>query len=82
MRVTTILGEAGAIVIGFLHFFFFHTDYLILDKFFELCPFMQTVLPHENRIEGFFLTHTQSPEIINFDIISPLSEQPQHSWLF
>ena len=27
---------------------------------FELCPFMQTVLPHENPVDNFFLTHTQT----------------------
>ena len=41
---------------------------------FELCPFMQTGLPHENDVEDFFLTHTQSPEIISFGIIFALSE--------
>ena len=51
----------------------FHTDYPILDNLFELCPF-QTVLPHENHIDGFFLTHTQPPEIINFDISFALPE--------
>ena len=32
---------------------------------------MQTVLPHENYVEDFFLTHTQSLEIIKVDIILP-----------
>ena len=46
----------------------------ILDKLFVLCPFMQTVIQHENHVEGFYLTHIQSPEIINSDIIFSLSE--------
>ena len=29
---------------------------------------MQTVLSHENQVEGLFLAHTQSPEIGTFDI--------------
>ena len=29
---------------------------------------MQTVMSHENHVEGLFLAHTQSPEIGNFDI--------------
>ena len=36
--------------------------------------FVQTVIPRENNVDGFVLTHTQSPEIINFDIIFALSE--------
>ena len=51
-------------------------DYPILDKLFQLCSFMQTVIPHENHFDGFFLTHTQSPEIINFDIIFALFLHP------
>ena len=39
-------------MIGFLRVVFY-TDYPILDKLFELCPFMQTVMPHENHFEGF-----------------------------
>ena len=31
------------------------TDCPILGKLFELCPFMQTVMPHENHVEGFSL---------------------------
>ena len=46
----------------------------ILDKLFELCPFMQTVIPHKNHVDGIFLLLAQSPEIINFDIIFALSE--------
>ena len=38
--------------------------------------------PQENRVDGFFLTHTQSIEIANCDIIFTLSEQPQRSELF
>ena len=38
-------GEVGAILIRFLFVFFF-ADYPILDKLFELCPLMQTVLLH------------------------------------
>ena len=30
---------------------------------------MQTVLPHEDHFDSFILVRTQSPEIINFDII-------------
>ena len=30
---------------------------------------MQTVMPHENHVDGFFLPHTHSPEIITFDLI-------------
>ena len=39
-------------------FLFYRLLYLI--KMFELHPSMQTVLPHENHVEGFFLAHTQS----------------------
>ena len=45
-------GEVGAILIWFLHVSFC-ADYPILHKLFELCPFMQTVLQHENQVEGF-----------------------------
>ena len=31
----------------------FYTDYTILDKLFELCPFMQTVISHENHVDSF-----------------------------
>ena len=51
---------------------FIQTTYAILDKLFELCSFMQTGIPHENHIDGFFLNHTQSPEINTFDIIFAL----------
>ena len=37
---------------------------------------MQTVLPHENHVEGFSLTHTQSQETINFDTILPFQNSP------
>ena len=47
---TFSLGETGAILIGFLHVFFY-TDYSILHKLFEL--FIQTVLPHENHVKRF-----------------------------
>ena len=53
------LGEVGAILIGFRHVFFY-TDYPILDKCFELCPFMQSAIPHENHVDDFFLTHSQT----------------------
>ena len=69
--------EVGAILIGFWYGLFY-TYYPILDKLLELCPFMQTVIPHENHVDGFSLTHAQSLEIINFDIIFALSEQPRH----
>ena len=65
--------EVGATLIGFLHVFFC-TKYPSLDMLFKLSPFMQSVLPHENHVEGFFRTHSQSPKIINFDIIFALSE--------
>ena len=54
----------------------FYTNYPILHKSFELCPFTQTVLLDENDTEGFFLAHNQSPKISNFDIIFAISEQP------
>ena len=54
-----------------------YTDYTILDKLFELCPFVQTVLPHDDdHVEGFFLTHTQSPLVINFDMFFPYQNIP------
>ena len=65
-------GEVGAILIGFWHVIFFQTT-LFLDKLFELYPFMQTVIPHINHADSFLLTHTQSPEIVNFDIIFAVS---------
>ena len=61
------LGEVEDIMIGFLHVCFY-TDHPILHKLFELCLFIQTVRPLENHMEDFFLAHTHSPEIINFDI--------------
>ena len=72
-RPQAILGEVGAILIGFWHVFFC-TDYSIFDK-----VFVQIVIPHENHVNGLFLTHTQCPEIINFDIIFALSEKTRHS---
>ena len=48
--------EVGAILIGFLHVFF-HTDYPILHNLFELCPFMRTVQPHEDHLEGFLSSY-------------------------
>ena len=49
-----------------------------LDKLFELCPFIETVPPHENHVDGLFLTTScKSPEINNFDIIFVQPEQPQ-----
>ena len=38
---------------------FFYADYLILDKLFELCPFMLTVKPHENHVDDFFQAQLQ-----------------------
>ena len=35
---------------------------------------MQSVIPHENNVDSFFLLYTQSPEIITFNIIFALSE--------
>ena len=32
---------------------FFQTDYNSFDKLLNLCPFMQTVIPHENHVDGF-----------------------------
>ena len=62
--------------------FSFYIDHTILNKLFELCPFMHlTVAPHENHADGFFLTHIQSQQIINFDIFFPTRVAP-HSGLF
>ena len=33
---------------------------------------MQTVMPHENHVDGFFQTYNQFLEITNFDIIFAL----------
>ena len=66
--MTQNVEEAGVILIGLLHVFFY-AEYSILARLFELCPFMQTVLPHESQVKGFFLTHTQSPGIINSDTL-------------
>ena len=63
-----IIGKVGAILIEFLHIFLY-TDFFILHRLFRLSSFMQKVLPHENHVEGFFLGHAQSREIINVDII-------------
>ena len=79
--IHTKVWEVVAILIGFWYVFFC-TDYTIVDKLFELCPFMQTVIPHEDHVDGFFLTHTQSPKIINFDTIFALSKWLRHSELF
>ena len=38
-------GDVGAILIG-LWYVFSYTDNAILDKLFDLCQFMQTVIPH------------------------------------
>ena len=45
-------GEVGAIMIEFWYVFF-SADYTVFDKLFELCPFMQTVVPHENHVDIF-----------------------------
>ena len=50
-RYTVSIGEVGevaAVLIGFWRVFF-SAEYTILDKLFESCPFMQTVMPHENH---------------------------------
>ena len=39
-------------------------------------PFMQTAIPHENHVDGFFLTHIQSPNIINLTSILPYHNSP------
>ena len=52
------------------------TDYPVLDKLFELYLFMQTVVPRENHVDSFFLTHNQSPEIMNLDVIFPYMNSP------
>ena len=44
--------EVGAMLISF-RYVFFDTDYTSLDKLFELCPSMQTVVPHENYVDFF-----------------------------
>ena len=36
--------------------------------------------PHENRVDNFFLTHIQCPEIINSDFIFALSEYSGLFW--
>ena len=59
-----LIGEVGAVLIGCWHILFY-ADYPILDKLFDLCKFMQTVILHEYHVDSFFLTHTQSPEIIS-----------------
>ena len=74
MGTALMSGEIGAILIGFWYVFFY-AGYPMLDKLFELCPFMQTVIPHENHVDIFFLAHTQSPDIVNFDIIFALLEK-------
>ena len=52
------------------------------DELFELCLSMKIVMPHENHVNVFFLTHTQSPKNINFYIIFAQSEYLRHSGLF
>ena len=52
-----------AILIEFWYVFL-DTDYPILNKSPELCLFMQTVVPHENRVDSFFRL-IPSAEIIN-----------------
>ena len=47
---------------------FFYAGYPIAEGLFESFLFMQTFIPHENHVDGFFLTHAQSPENINIDI--------------
>ena len=69
------IGEVGAILIGFWYVFFY-TDYTILDKLFELCPFMQTAIPHENHIDGFFQTHTQSQKLLISTSFLPYQNSP------
>ena len=32
----------------------FYADSPILDKLFDVYPFVQTVIPHENHVDGFF----------------------------
>ena len=49
---------------------FLYTDYPILHKLFEL---WQTALPHEKNVEDFFLPHTQSRRISNFNITFAIS---------
>ena len=73
--VCALILKVMAILIEFLHVCF-HADYPILHKLFKLCPLMERVLLHENRTEGFVLAHIHSPEIISFDIIFALSEEP------
>ena len=53
---------------------FFYTVYPILDKLYQLCQFMQTIILFENHVDGFLLSNNQSSEVINFDIIFALSE--------
>ena len=44
--------------------FLLYTDYPILDKFFELCPFMQTVIPHENHFFSRLIPSPQKSSIL------------------
>ena len=46
--------EAISILSGkYIRFSSVHPVVPILDNLFELCQFMQTVIPHENHVEGF-----------------------------
>ena len=83
VRLNNWLGEVGAILIVLVCFLLYRL-YTTLDKLFlsidctllwinYFCLFMQTLIQHERHVDGVFLTHTQSPEIINFDIIYALS---------
>ena len=62
--------EIEVILIRFWYVFSY-TDYTILNKLFELYPFMAIVI---NHVDSFFLTYTQSSEIINFYTNFTLSE--------
>ena len=41
--------DGGDNLIGFWYVFFC-TDYTVLDKLFELCPFMQRVIPPDKTL--------------------------------
>ena len=57
----TATGLKKVIIMGFWYMCFLLYSLPYLNKLFNLCPFMQTVVPHENNAESFFQTHTQSP---------------------
>ena len=49
----TIRGGSGYSNINCARSLLYKLPWPILDKIFELCPFMQTVLPYKNYVEDF-----------------------------